>query len=302
MTATWTLNEAPEQTGRTALVTGANTGIGFETARMLAQKGAHVLLACRDPQRGEAAAQRIRALGISGRVDCTALDLSDLESVAACVRALKVSHTHIDLLINNAGIMATPFGRTKQGFEMQLGVNHLGHFALTQRLLPLLEAAASPRVVVLSSLMHHFGQVDLADLNWERRTYAPQPAYHASKLANLMFMLELHRRLTAAGSKVSVLGAHPGVTRTELTRSMNIVVRTINPLFASPTENGALPSVRAATDPGARGGTYWGPSHLWETRGPPDVARIATRATDGAAAQRLFQESEKLTGLAFGTA
>ena len=299
---TWTFDQVPEQTGRVALVTGANTGIGFETARMLAQKGAHVILACRSADKAEAAAQRIRALQVSGGASCVALDLADLTSVAACARALTQAHQRLDLLINNAGIMATPFGRTQQGFELQLGVNHLGHVALTQQLLPLLQKTSGARIVVVSSLMHHFGRLDFEDLNWSGRPYQPQPAYYASKLANLMFVLELRRRLMAAGSKVCVTGAHPGVTRTELTRSMNAFVRTVNPMFASPTENGALPTLRAATDAEARSGSYWGPSRIFETRGPPALARIATRAKDAAAAARLFDVSEKMVGLKFNLA
>ena len=295
----WTFDDIPDQAGRTAIVTGANTGIGFETARMLAQKGAEVIVACRDAQKGKAAVERITTLQASGRVSFAQLDLSDLESVAAFAQWFQASHSRLDLLINNAGVMATPFGHTKQGFELQLGTNHLGHFALTQRLLPTLEATRGARVVVLSSLMHHFGRLDLDDLNWERRPYERQPAYHASKLANLMFVLELQRRLTAAGSGIRVIGAHPGVTRTELTRSMNRFVRVVNPWFASPTEGGALPTLRAATDPTAGGGSYWGPSGIFGTRGSPAVAKIAVRAQDELIASRLFDASEKLTGVKF---
>ena len=298
----WTVEQMPEQKGRLALVTGANTGIGYETARMLAQKGADVILACRSVDKAEAAAQRIRDLQPSGHVSCMALDLTDLTSVAACARALTQAHQKLDLLINNAGIMATPFGRTKQEFELQLGVNHLGHFALTQQLVALLQKTPGARIVVVSSLMHHMGKLDFEDLNWAGRPYQPQPAYYASKLANIMFVLELHRRLIAAGSKICVTGAHPGVTRSELTRSMNAVVRTVNPVFASPTENGALPTLRAATDPEARSGSYWGPSRMFETRGPPALARVAKRAKDATNAARLFDVSEKMVGLKYSLA
>ncbi len=297
--ARWTFDDAPDQTGRTAVVTGANTGIGFETARMLAQKGASVVLACRDVAKAEKAAERIRALKPRGDVSVAALDLTDLDSVAAFARAFTGSHARLDLLIDNAGVMATPPGKTKQGFELQLGTNHLGHFALTQHLLPLLEATRGSRVVVLSSLMHHFGKMDLEDLGWQRRGYDPQKVYAASKLANLLFVLELQRRLTAAGSPVLVVGAHPGVTRSELTRSMNAFVRTVNPFFATATDNGALPSLRAATDPAVVGGSYWGPSSILGTSGLPGPARISRSAQDPELARRLFEESEKLTGLTF---
>lgn len=298
----WHLEDAPDQTGRTALVTGANTGIGFETARMLAHKGANVVLACRDVAKADAAAERLRALPSRGTVSVLALDLTDLESVRRGAQAFTASQARLDLLIDNAGVMATPRGETKQGFELQLGTNHLGHFALTQQLLPLLEATPGSRIVVVSSLMHHFGQLDLDDLDWKRRGYDPQKAYQASKLANLLFVLELQRRLAAAGSHVLVVGAHPGVTRSELTRSMNGFVRAVNPFFATPTDNGALPTLRAATDPSVTGGSYWGPSGLFGLRGLPGPARISKLASDEALARRLFAKSEKLTGLAFPVA
>ena len=295
----WSIANVPDQTGRTAIVTGANTGIGFETARMLAQKGADVVLACRSADKGEAAVERLRALALAGTATFAPLDLADLDSVAEFATRYVDSHDRLDLLVNNAGIMRTPFGRTKQGFELQMGTNHLGHFALTQRLLAHLENTKGSRVVVVSSLMHRFGKLHLEDLNWERRAYDTGAAYSESKLANLMFSLELQRRLAARGSAITVVAAHPGVTNTELTRSMGSIVTRINRLFTSDVNIGAMPSVRAATDAAASGGTYFGPSLLFETRGPASEAKISSRAKDEVMQKQLFDESERLTGLAF---
>lgn len=295
----WSFDDIPDQQGRTAIVTGANTGIGFETARMLAQKGADVVLACRSADKGNAAVERLRALKPAGTVSFAPLDLSDLESVAAFATQFATTHARLDLLVNNAGIMRTPMGRTKQGFELQMGTNHLGHFALTQRLLPLLDATKGARVVVVSSIMHKFGKLHLEDLDWKRRSYDTGAAYSESKLANVMFALELQRRLAARGSGTTVVAAHPGVTNTELTRSMSSFVARLNRLITSDVTVGAMPSVRAATDPAVTGGTYWGPANLFETRGPAVQAKISSRAKDEVMQKSLFDESERLTGLTF---
>jgi NAD(P)-dependent dehydrogenase (short-subunit alcohol dehydrogenase family) len=294
----WTFDDIPDQTGRTAIVTGANTGIGLETARMLAQKGAHVVLACRNPEKGQAAVDRILTDKPSGSATLQALDLSDLESVAAFVKAFASKHDRLDLLINNAGVMVPPLGRTKQGFELQFGTNHIGHFALAAHLLPLLERTPGARIVVVSSTAQSFGRIDFDDLSWERRTYSAWSAYGQSKLANMMFALELDRRLSAAGVPVRVTAAHPGWTGTDLQRTAG-PVRFFNPLFAMKPADGALPTLRAATDPAAAGGSYWGPSRFFELSGPPVPARVSTRAKDQAAAARLFDVSEKLAGVSF---
>jgi NAD(P)-dependent dehydrogenase (short-subunit alcohol dehydrogenase family) len=298
MTA-WTFNDIPDQTGRTAIVTGANTGIGYETARMLAEKGANVVLACRDVGKGKAALEAILAKKPAGKVTVDALDLSDLDSVAAFARAFEASHERLDLLINNAGVMVPPLGRTKQGHELQLGTNHLGHFALTGRLLPLLERTEGSRVVVVSSTAQSAGTIDFDDLDWKSRSYSPWRAYGQSKLANMMFALELARRLRAAGSKVRVTAAHPGYTATDLQRTSGLA-RLFNPLFAMKPPDGALPTLRAATDPAAESGSYWGPSGVFELGGPPAPAKIPARATNEEVAARLFEVSEVLTDVSFG--
>jgi NAD(P)-dependent dehydrogenase (short-subunit alcohol dehydrogenase family) len=299
--ARWTFDDIPDQTGRTAIVTGANTGIGLETARMLAQKGAHVVLACRSREKGEAAAARINSERPGGSATAAPLDLSDLDSVAAFASAIASAHTRLDLLVNNAGVMVPPLGRTKQGFELQFGTNHLGHFALAARLLPLLERTSAARLVVVSSTAQNLGRIDFDDLNWQHRPYAAWPAYGQSKLANMMFALELGRRLARAGSGLRVTAAHPGWTATDLQRTSG-VVRFLNPLFAMKPRDGALPTLRAAIDPSAESGSYWGPSRFGELNGPPARARISERAKDENVAKRLWDESEKLTNIAFAFA
>jgi len=297
MTA-WTFDDIPDQTGRVAIVTGANTGIGLETARMLALKGASVVLACRNPEKGEAALARILAEKPAGSATLGALDLSDLESVAAFADTFASAHERLDLLVNNAGVMVPPLGRTKHGFELQIGTNHLGHFALAGRLSPLVQGTPGARFVIVSSTAQNFGRVDFDDLSWERRRYSAWGAYCQSKLANMLFALELSRRLSAAGSDVRATGAHPGWTATDLQRTA-AAARFFGPLLAMKPADGALPTLRAATDPAAAGGSYWGPSGWFELRGPPAPGRISKAAKDEAAAARLWEISEELTGVSF---
>ena len=273
----WTYANIPDQTGRTALVTGANTGIGLETARMLALKGANVLLACRNLEKGRAAVEGIQSARPRGSATLAALDLSDLDAVAAFAETFASSHERLDLLIANAGVMVPPFGRTKQGFELQLGTNHLGHFALVGRLLPLVLRTDGARIVVVSSAAQNIGRIDRDDLNWERRPYRPWAAYGQSKLANQLFALELHRRLSAAGSRVRVTSAHPGFTATDLQRT-SLTARLFNPILGMKPADGALPTLRAATDP------------------------AAASAQDPSTAAWLWDVSARLTGVAFGLA
>ncbi len=294
----WTFDDIPDQTGRTAIVTGANTGIGLETARMLALKGAQVVLACRNLEKGKAAVDQVLAARPAGRVTLALLDLSDLDSVAAFAAKFAASNERLDLLVHNAGVMTPPLGRTKQGFELQFGTNHLGHFALAARLLPLVLRTPGARIVVVSSGAHHWGRIDFDDLNWERRPYRAWAAYCQSKLANQLFALELRQRLSSAGSGVRVTSAHPGWTATDLQRSSGWL-RVFNPLFAMKPADGALPTLRAATDPSATSGSYWGPRGLTGMNGPPAPAHVADRAQDLAVAARLWEVSEKLTNVAF---
>ena len=293
----WTFRDIPDQTGRIAIVTGANTGIGLETARMLALKGAEVVLACRSVEKGNAAVARIMAENPPGKVSVQSLDLSDLASVKSFAESFAAAHSRLDLLVNNAGVMIPPYGKTTQGFELQFGTNHLGHFALTGHLLPLLERTEGARIVVVSSTAQNFGRIDFDDLNWERRSYKAFRAYGQSKLANMMFALELQRRLRASGSKVQVTAAHPGYTATDLQRAT--IGRIFNPIFGMKAPDGALPTLRAATDPAASGGSYWGPARFFELNGPPVSARVSKAALDESVAAKLFDVSEKLTGVSF---
>lgn len=295
----WTFEDIPDQTGRTALVTGANTGIGLETARMLALQGAHVVLACRDPDRGEAAVRAVRAQSPAGSAELVRLDLSDLDSVAAAARAVAADHARLDLLVNNAGVMVPPLGRTAQGFELQFGTNHLGHFALTGHLLPLLERTAGARVVTVSSVAHRIGRISADDPNWRRRAYSPWGAYGQSKLANLVFALELQRRLTASGSGLRSSAAHPGLSSTGLSRTAGGGVDRLFQGVGTPARDAALPTLRAATDPGAEGGAYWGPGLVFETQGPPVLVGASRRARDPRAGRLLWDLSEELTGVSF---
>ncbi len=294
----WTFDSIPDQAGRTAIITGANTGIGYETARALALKGAAVVLACRDTKKAEAAAARIAAEKPAGSVSVMALDLSDLESVRAFAEEFSRGHDRLDVLVNNAGVMVPPKSTTKQGFELQFGTNHLGHFALSAHLLPLLQRTAGSRVVVVSSGVHHMGRIEFDDLHFERRGYDAMAAYSQSKLANLLFALELQRRITAAGASTVVTAAHPGWTATDLQRTAG-VARFFNPIFAMKPADGALPTLRAATDPGAQGGDYFGPQCFMEMNGPPVPARINKKAKDASVAERLWSLSESLTGVRY---
>jgi NAD(P)-dependent dehydrogenase (short-subunit alcohol dehydrogenase family) len=296
--ADWTFEDAHDQTGRTAIVTGANTGIGFETARMLALRGARVVLACRDQNKGQAAVERILRERGSANVALAALDLADLTSVARFAAEFSGRDDRLDLLIHNAGVMVPPFARTQQGFELQFGTNHLGHFALAAQLWPRLAATSGARLVVISSSAAHMGRIDFDDPNYTRRRYHSWPAYCQSKLANSLFALELARRSGCSQAGVAVTAAHPGWTATDLQRHDGFVNKA-SALIAMKAAEGALPTLRAAVDPRAGNGSYWGPSQFLELKGPPLPALIARRARDPLAAKKLWTLSEELTGVAF---
>jgi NAD(P)-dependent dehydrogenase (short-subunit alcohol dehydrogenase family) len=296
--ARWTFEHIPDQTGRTAIVTGATSGIGLETARILALKGANVVVACRNRDKGEAALESLRHAAPVESTSQLPLDLADLDSVATFAKRFADKHDRLDLLINNAGVMAPPLSRTKQSFELQFGTNHLGHFALTAQLWPLLTQTLGARVVTLSSLAAVGGRLAFDDLNVERRPYQALRAYGQSKLANLSFALELSRRIAAARSQVRSTAAHPGWTVSELQRHSRFG-QLLTSAFGMKPGRGALPTLRAALDPAAISGSYWGPSGLLELRGLPEPARVPRLASDLAIAQRLWEASEELTGVAF---
>ena len=298
----WTLSDIPSRHGRVALVTGANSGIGYDTCAALAAAGAEVILAARSPERGEAAVRKLRAAHPQTNVRFEQLDLGSLASVREFARRILDNHTRLDLLINNAGVMALPKRETTEdGFERQMGVNFIGHFALTAHLLPLLRKAPMPRAVQLSSLAHTRGQIHFDDLQWER-SYSAWGAYSQTKLAMLMFGMELGRRADAAGWNLISTTAHPGWARTALVANgpgmswSGRIVSWIAPLFSQSSKDGALPTLYAAVSPDVVQGGYYGPMGRGETRGPPGPARIAPQALDREVAARLWDESERLTG------
>lgn len=293
----WTTHHIPDQSGRTAVITGANTGLGFETAKALAEHGAHVVLAVRDTDKGKRAAAQL-----TGDVSVQELDLGSLESVRAAAAELRGSHERIDLLINNAGVMTPPKSTTADGFELQFGTNHLGHFALTGLLLDRLLDVPGSRVVTVSSNGHKMGgAIHFDDLQWER-SYSRIGAYAQSKLANLLFTYELQRRLAPRGTTIAV-AAHPGTSSTELARHLPSLAKPVTELVtkvaAQPAADGALPTLRAATDPGVLGGQYYGPANLAQWRGAPVVVASSDQSYDVALQQRLWPVSEELTGVSF---
>ncbi|MGJ6126482.1 SDR family NAD(P)-dependent oxidoreductase [Mycolicibacterium sp. Y3] len=291
----WTAANIPDQTGRTAVVTGANTGLGYETATALAAKGAHVVLAVRDLDKGRTAAERI-----GGDVVVQRLDLGSLASVQEAADELKSTYDTIDLLINNAGVMTPPKQTTADGFELQFGTNHLGHFALTGLLLDRLLPVPGSRVVTVSSIGHRFARaIRFEDLQWER-DYNRLIAYGQSKLANLMFTYELQRRLS--GQRTTALAAHPGGSDTELARHLPRAFQLALPVARALFQEaamGALPTLRAATDPGALGGQYYGPDGFAEQKGHPKVVTSSEYSYDVEVQRRLWAVSEELTGVTY---
>ncbi len=293
----WTAQDIPSQKGRIAVVTGANSGIGYETARVLAARGATVVMACRSAEKANAAAANIRQSVPDAALEIMALDLADLSSVQAFAEAFAAKHDTLDLLINNAGVMVPPFTKTRDGFEVQFGANHLGHFALTGRLLPLLLHTPGARIVTVSSGVHRMGRIAWDNLQAERG-YRPWAAYGQSKLANLLFILELSNLLKQAGSDVIAVAAHPGYTATNL-QGEAWGPQLTNRLIAQRVENGALPTLRAATDPEAKTNDFYGPDGLFEMRGYPKRVDRSDAAKDAAVARQLWEVSEKLTGVKY---
>ena len=295
----WDEKDVPSLDGKVAVVTGANSGLGLETASVLARHGAKVLMACRNLEKAAGAADRVRA-GATSDVEVVALDLASLASVAECAKQITAGESRLDLLINNAGLMGIDQARTEDGFEMTLGVNHLGHFALTAQLAPLMLATPGSRIINVSSVGHRLGHLALDDLMFERRRYHRWPPYFQSKLANLLFTAGLHRRLTDARAQTAALTAHPGASRTDLgqegTGVTNLLLRAASGM-GQPARIGALSTVRAAVDPEARGGQFYGP-RLMQV-GYPVVEKPSGRARNAADAEALWARSEELTGVVF---
>ncbi|OBK70840.1 SDR family NAD(P)-dependent oxidoreductase [Mycobacterium sp. 1274761.0] len=301
MSQKWTSADIGNQSGRIAVITGANSGLGYDTAAVLADKGAHVVLAVRNLDKGRQAADRIKAATPNAVVALQELDLTSLDSVRKAADELRAAHPRIDLLINNAGVMYVPTRETtKDGFEMQFGTNHLGHFALTGLLLDNLLGVDGSRVVTVSSVGHRImARIHFDDLQWER-SYNRIAAYGQSKLANLLFTYELQRRLTQKAAPTVALAAHPGFADTELMRYMpGFLPRWTWKSLLQPADKGALPTLRAATDPDAQGGQYYGPDGIGEIKGHPKLVGSSAQSRDEALQQRLWDVSEELTGVKF---
>lgn len=311
---TWTTADIPDQSGKLVIITGATGGLGLETALVLAAKGAEVVLAARNPTKGAEAERLIRARHPGADVRFDLLDLGDLASVAAFADRQLTAGRPIDILINNAGVMALPTRQTTaDGFEMQFGTNYLSHFALTGRLLPLLTQGHSrqegARVVQLSSVAHRGGRILLDDLNYEKTAYKPWPVYQQSKLAMLMFAIELDRRSRANGWDLTSVAAHPGFARTDLIANgpaaeggllFRLGTSLLTPLASHSAVAGAMPTLMAATMPGVTGGQYFGPQGFQEMKGPPGRGKIEPQALDASVAAQLWDASERLTGVTFG--
>lgn len=304
----WTSDQIPSQSGKTALVTGATSGLGLRSAEALARHGARVILGGRNPDKAESARRQVATAATGPAPEVLALDLADLASVRAAADDLGRRADRLDILMNNAGVMATPPRRTADGFELQFGTNHLGHFALTGLLLPLLSETQRPRIVIVSSTAHRSGVMHFDDLNWDRRAYRKWMAYGQSKLANLLFAFELDRRARSAGRTLVSVAAHPGFAATHLQEAgpemagrpaVAAFMRLGNRLLGQPDTQGALPQLYAATMPDVAGGEFWGPDGLFESRGHPHRVRCSPRARRVDDAGRLWDESEMLTGVHF---
>lgn len=303
----WTFKNMPDLTGRTIVVTGANSGLGFQAARAFAAKGAHVVMACRDTERGEIAAEGVRNHAPDASLEIRPLDLASLESVRGFAAGLRGVHDRIDVLCNNAGVMAIPLRRTADGFEMQFGTNHLGHFALTGLLIDLMTAAPDARIVTLSSNAHQFGKIRFDDLNWNQG-YRSWPAYGQSKLANLLFAFELDRRLRRKSIAIKSVACHPGYAATNLQLAgprmsgsslMESTWKAINDVLAQSPEMGALPTLYAATSDDVESGDYIGPDGLAQWWGFPKKVDCWSHARDEAMADHLWELSEELTSIRF---
>ena len=304
----WTVNDIPDLSGKTAIVTGANSGIGFEAAKEFARKGAEIILACRSMEKGKNAATTIRAEIPDAKLKPMVLDLNALKSVRAFADEFNATYTRLDVLLNNAGIMMVPYGKTEDGFERQLGTNHLGHFALTGLLIDVLLKTPNARVVNVSSNAHRSGKLDFENLMFEgAKDYTPMLAYGNSKLANLLFTYEMQRLLDEKQSNIIAVAAHPGISTTNLANHLAhpILMKLVMPLFGWMMQSaamGALPSIRAAVDPDVVGGQYFGPDGKKEQKGYPVVVPSNEASHNEEDARRLWEISEKLTGVSFMSA
>lgn len=301
----WSLIDIPSLEGQVVVVTGGNGGLGYEAVNVFAKRGAKVILASRSIERGQEAHAKLTKETPDADVEVMELDLGDLESIRNFTHAYQKKYDRLDVLLNNAGVMTTPYGKTKDGFEQQLGINHLGHFALTAQLFDTIKKTPGARIVNISSNAHRQGKIDFNNLMFEDgEGYTPMKAYAQSKLANLLFTFELQRKVEEAGLTVRVAAAHPGIANTNLTRHIEdkALFKVVGPLLDFMTQdsfNGALPGIRAATDPSVQGGEYFGPSGFQEFKGDPVAVEPITKAYDVLDADLLWKKSEELTGVTF---
>ena len=294
----WNTEKIPDQKGKVVIVTGSSSGIGYEAARVLVNKNAEVVIAVRNQQKGDAALNKIKSQNSNADVKVMLLDLANLKSIKTFADKYKKKYTKLDLLINNAGVMMPPYGKTNDGFELQFGTNHLGHFALTGHLFELIKNTSNSRIINVSSGAHNWGNIDFSDLTWENRKYKASKAYGDSKIANLYFTYELQKRLGVKNSNPEVTAAHPGWTATELQRHSGLF-SFLNNFFAMPIEQGTLPTLRAATDKNVQSGDYFGPDGFREMRGYPVKVKSNELSHDVAISKKLWDVSEKLTGIKY---
>ncbi|MGK0316444.1 MAG: NAD(P)-dependent dehydrogenase (short-subunit alcohol dehydrogenase family), partial [Saprospiraceae bacterium] len=290
----WTSNNIPNQDGKTIIITGATSGLGKEATKVLVGKNATVIMAVRNTQKAEGVVQEIKKVYPSAKIDIRKLDLNSLKSVQAFADGIKVSYTRLDILINNAGVMMCPYSKTEDGFETQMGVNHLGHFALTGHLMPLLRSTKDARIVVTSSVAHKSGDINFDDINWENRDYKTTQAYGDSKLANLYFAYELSKKLKDELNAPMVISSHPGWTKTELDRHSGLF-KFLGNILSQTVEMGTLPTLRAGTDEKAKSGSYYGPSNIFEMRGHPIIVKSNALSHNEMNGKRLWEISEKMT-------
>ncbi len=294
----WEVQNINEQKGKTIIITGATSGLGKEATRVLAKKNATVIMAVRNTQKAEMVVSEIRKEYANVKIDIRKLDLGSLDSISSFAKGVLENYKKLDVLINNAGIMMCPYSKTKNGFEIQMGTNHLGPFALTGLLMPLLMSTKNARIVSTSSVAHNQGNIDFTDINWKKRRYNTSKAYSDSKLANLYFSYELKRRLENVENPPLVVTAHPGGTKTDLARHSGIFNIFMNLLFL-PVEKGVLSTLRAATDLNAKSGDYYGPGGFMQVRGFPELVKSSKMSHNLTNAKRLWDLSEQLTGVQY---
>jgi NAD(P)-dependent dehydrogenase (short-subunit alcohol dehydrogenase family) len=294
----WNNEDIPNQKNKTIIITGSSSGLGKQATKVLAKKEATVIMAVRNVKKGEVVAKEIRDEFPNAKIEVRSLDLSSLKSVKFFADGFGADYDKLDVLINNAGVMMSPYSKTEDGFELQMGTNHFGHFALTCHLLPMLIATDNSRLVVTSSIAHRQGDIDLKDINWENRKYKTTKAYGDSKLANLYFAYELERKLKNNSNAPIISSSHPGWTKTELDRHSGLASFLGN-IVAQTAEMGTLPTLRAATDLNVKTGSYYGPSRMMEMRGNPIIVKSNKKSKNEKIAKELWDLSEKLTGVKY---